>query len=224
VGMMIQFMGPMTHYLTNLGKNLKIMFAVFGRQQTNSKHVIWSLKENIGDRYKFRISVFMLSFMFQGLLVIILSTVQRTQNLAANKYTGEGMGQENSSVLKKVQIYDRSEANELFCKFFFVFQHLNLWFYNEKRDILLNQALMFQWLPKNPVGNSKIPDMIALILLGLGFIFSFARIILVNRYAVIKTSSVRPALELDIDLEELEVHYSSFIMKTFFCLFSRQDW
>ncbi|KAL5676873.1 hypothetical protein ACJX0J_013004, partial [Zea mays] len=215
-------------------------------QQTNSKHVTWSLKEKIGDRYKENWGQVQLP-------VIILLTVQvaievvegyevRTQNLAANKYKGEGMGQENSSVLKKVQIY-----------------------------IILTVIVNYcatEWLPKNPVMKFKNTSYdrfnvwsLNYNLLGLGFFFSFARISLVqalqNQINLIlltffvsqsywkqlrsknfgkhekgtKTSSVRPALEPDIDLEELEVHYSSFllllcveIMKTFFCLFSRQDW
>ncbi|KAL5662037.1 hypothetical protein ACJX0J_029162, partial [Zea mays] len=114
-------------------------------------------------------------------------TVQVAINLAANKYKGilvleqymlEGMGQENSSVLKKVQIYgkhtffngaencivsfagkqDRSEANELF--FFWLPKNPAG---NSKKTAMI--ALMFGWLPKNPVMQEiqKKTAMIALI-------------------------------------------------------------
>ncbi|KAL5647922.1 hypothetical protein ACJX0J_042277, partial [Zea mays] len=174
-------------------------------QQTNSKHVTWSLKEKIGDRYKFRILVFMHLFMFQALPVIILSTVQRTQNLAANKYKGEGMGQENCSVLKKVQIYNnilitKATINELLIPYKVLLE-------KEGGDVSM-------------AGNSKIPAMIALINHYYNTIYITLDLILLTFFkqefcdqinmAGLR-SSVRPALEPDIDLEELEVHYSSFL-------------
>ncbi|KAL5651082.1 hypothetical protein ACJX0J_036540, partial [Zea mays] len=164
---------------------------------TLNKHVTWSLKEKIGDRYKFRIS----------LPVIILLTVQVAINLAANKYKGilvleqymlEGMGQENSSVLKKVQIYgkhtffngaencivsfagkqDRSEANELF-------GYLKIQQEIQKKTAMI--ALMFGWLPKNPVVKFKKTAMIALILLGL---MQFSKANFKKKYHVVHNNKI----------------------------------
>ncbi|KAL5678316.1 hypothetical protein ACJX0J_014447, partial [Zea mays] len=117
----------------------------------SSKHVTWSLKEKIGDRYNQFYTLnpenvitassdytVKLQLTLQGQEVVDGYEVKfrkkryKTQNLAANKYKGEGMGQENSSVLKKVQIYN---------------------------NILITKAtineLFFFWLPKNPVMKFK---------------------------------------------------------------------
>ncbi|KAL5662827.1 hypothetical protein ACJX0J_029952, partial [Zea mays] len=115
----------------------------------------------------------------------------RTQNLAANKYKGEGMEQENSSIiltwLPKNPVMKFKNTS---------YDHFNVWSLNYKHS-------------------NHYYNTIYITLEEVGFFFSFARILILLTFFkqefCTKTSSVRPALEPDIDLEELEVHYSSFL-------------